>query len=572
MAAVSLFVPFRRCFRWALCRFDALPVKNGNLALLFIFLAVALSGTESVYVQVITTQRDFSPKLFESGSFLFLLCLDYLVPLTLAFLSRRTLFAYFAGQTFLSATLLHYTIFFYNPLTLSTIYHSMHGAASLGVDILGFARWDIIFEMGVLFCIKALLLQLGRTPDWSMPRFWGLRGILAVTCMAIIWVISNTIYGQTGLSLLWVDSRGHRTATERRLETGTREAVRSIGYLATWIGEWMSGTYRDTALIYAEMRCADPDEAFCRDTPPEQRAGANRPVWNGIPVPEPGNTVVLMQVESLDFASLGMRVNDRPVLPFLDALTKRSVTLRTFAPHKVGSCNSDYEILNGRVADQNVLYYTYIKEYPDSIIHTLERRGYATTMFHGLDGKLFNLREAYTAQGFSRLVFKEELCEAGYQPSSYIMKHVMDEHVLEAAGKAVNKEERQAQFIVTMSTHIPFIGAAPEFKSAGGTFARYVSSLNYFDMHFARYYETLPEGTLLILWGDHGSDVDYPPRYPRNGRQVPFIVHVKDGKSGLPAWTGNFEDVGKIPADGHIYTLCELAHYLRRVFMDNPLR
>ena len=559
MTASNAFSFCRRLFQRFCDWFASLPVRDGRLALAFIFLAVAVSGCESVYVQVATTNRELSAALFGEPSFIFLLCLDFLVPLTLAFLSRRTLFFYFAGQTFLSTVLLHYTIFFYNPLTLSTIYHSMHGAASLGVDIFGFARFDIIFAMGAVFCVKVFLLQLGRTPDWSMPRFWGLRGILAVTCMAVIWFISSTIYGRTGLSLLWVDSRGHRTATERRLESGTREAVRNIGYLATWVGEWMSGTYQDTALIYAEMRCDDPDEAFCRDLPPGT-APAERS-WNGLPVPVPGDTVVLMQVESLDFAALGMRVNGKPVLPFLESLTKESMTLRLFAPHKVGSSNSDYEILNGRVADQNVIYYSYIKEYPDSVIHALERAGYATSLFHGLDGKLFNLREAYAAQGVSHLFFKEEMREAGYKPSSYIMKHVLDEDVLAMAAKASAKGGRQAQFIITMTTHIPFIEPAPEFASAGGTFARYVSALRYFDRCLAEYYAALPEGALLVLWGDHGSDVDYPRQYLPNGRQVPFVVHVK----GNGSWMRSFEGAGKVPADGYIYTLCEMAHYLKRL-------
>ncbi len=435
----------------------------------------------------------------------------------------------------------------------------MHGAASLGIDIFGFARWDIILSMGVVFCVKVLLLQLGRTPDWSMPQFWGLRGILAVTCMAIIWLISSTIYGRTGLSLLWVDSRGHRTATERRMEAGTPEAVRNIGYVATWIGEWMSGTYSDTALIYAERRCHNPDAIYCGDP---EAAHASKPAWNGLPMPTPGQTVILMQVESLDFATLGMRVNNLPVLPFIESLTKDALTLRVFAPHKIGSSNSDYEILNARVADQNVIYYSYITEYPDSLIHKLDAAGYATSMFHGLERTLFNLRAAYTAQGFDRLFFREELRDAGYKPSRYIMNHVMDEDVFAYAASKLVRGERQVQFIVTMSTHIPFMEATPDFKSAGGTFARYVSSLRYFDRCFADYYAKMPEGTLLIVWGDYGSDVEYLRAYPPNERQVPFIVHVK----GDTGWMAGFSGAGKVPAVDRTYTLCELGHFLGRIF------
>lgn len=538
-------------------RFAALPVRNGRLAVFFLFLAVGVIGLESACVQTLTAYRTISADLVTTPSFVSLLALDMLVPLTVVLLSRRLLFAYCVVQCFLSVVLLHYTIFFYNPLTLSTIYHSMQGAASLGVDIFGFARWDIIMLGAVLLAVKVLLIQLGRTPDRRMPRLWNLRGITAVTCMAVIWVISSTIYGRTGLSVLWVDSRGHRTATERRMEEGTREAVRSIGYVATWIGEWMSGTYRDTALIYAEMRCADPDETYCREH------GRGKGTWHGLPVPPVGNVVVFVQVESLDYAALDMTVNGRAVTPFFNFLARRSVTAKAFAPHKVGSCNADYEILNGRVADQNVIYYSYIKEYPDSVIEKLAAAGYAPTVYHGLGGNLFNLREAYAAQGFQRFVFKEELLRKGYAASSLIMGHVRDEDVFAQAAEDMAEGGKRAQFIVTMTSHIPFIEALPVFKSAGGTFSRFVSSLHYVDQCLAAYYATLPEGALLVVWGDHGSDVPYPAGYPANTRHVPFIAHRK----GDISWLGMFADNTDMGAGANEreFTLCELAHYLRRL-------
>ncbi|MDL2306927.1 sulfatase-like hydrolase/transferase [Desulfovibrio sp. OttesenSCG-928-C06] len=638
--------------KWKL-RWRKLPVHNGWLALILLNLAVLISGLESAYVQAVTTYQAISLELFVTPSFIYLLCLDLLFPLIVALLSRRAFFVFLAGQCFLSTILLHYTIFFYNPLTLSTIFHSMQGAASLGIDIFGFARPDIIAACGALLALKVLLVQLSRAPERRMPRFWHLRGITAVSAMAVVFALSTIIYGKTGLSLIWVDSIGHRTASERRLDGGTTEAVRNIGYLATWIGEWMSGTYKDTELIYAERRCADPDATWSPDAAwsaekiadagllygTSQPGGAQgdscksesvmtqtsptalqavdtiaspshqpeKTGWNGLPLPPIGNTVVLLQVESLDFAALGMKVNGHPVLPFIDFLTQDSLLLRVFAPHKVGSSNSDYELLNGRIAEQNVIYYSYITEYPDSIIHLLAGSGYETSVFHGLGGNLFNLREAYRSQGFEHLYFKEELLEAGYKPGKYIMEHILDEDVFSMAaaklradsaprsfpvpaaestesqlsastagnagggmdspdanraavaqaarnhipaspsmsahgikvttpteGKEAATPGKRAQFIVTMSSHIPFMSPNPLFKSAGGSFSRYVSSLRYLDQCLAAYYSMLPEGTLLIIWGDHGSDVAYPEGLPQNSRHVPFMIHVK----GDTGWFG----------------------------------
>ena len=544
---------------------DPWKVESGAAAIFLVLLVVAMSGAEAAYVQVRTTNRVLSPELLTDISFLLLFSLDILVPLTVALLSRPAFIIYLIAQCFLSTILLHYTIFFYNTLTLSTIYHSMQGAASLGIDIFGFARWEIILTLGVLLVIKLFLVRVSLVRRVHMPKLWQMRGIAAVICMTVISWVVVTIYGKTGLGLTWVDATGHRPAAERRLEEGARESVRSIGYLATWLGEFFSGNYKDTALIYAEARCQDPDGGACPGRDGESGD------WQGLPLPPLGPTVIIIQAESLDFAVLDMKVNGRTVTPFLNHLARDSVTLKVFAPHKVGSCNSDYEILNGRVAEQNVIYYTYIKDYPDSLIHQLAGRGYAPTVFHGLSGGLFNLREAYAAQGFTGFQFKEEMLAEGYRPGPYIMEHIVDEDVFDNAAEHLPADGPAAQFIVTMSSHVPFLPAWPEYKSAGGTFARYASSMSYLDRCLGEFYQQLPEGALLIIWGDHGSDVEYPRGFAPGDRHVPLLVHVK----GREAWLSGLKNRGAgewparepgLAAGDRIFTLCELHFYLRRIF------
>ena len=590
-----------KAFRHISKRIHSLPVQNGWLAMLYLHIAVLMSGLESAYVQSTTAQQSMTPELFEQTSFLLLFSLDILVPLIVALVSRRLFIVFLAGQAVLDSILLHYNIFFYNPLTLSTIYHSAQGAATLGFDIFAFIRWDIVVALAALFFIKVFFIQLSRTPDTRMPWFWPMRGVAAFAYLAVVCWIFVVIYGMTGLSMAWVDSQGHRNASERRMEAGgAREAVLHIGYVATWIGEWMSGTYKDTSLIYQEMRCEDPGDFLC--SKPEHGAHAAPPTvsstasplmspsrtWGGLPVPPVGNTVVFVQVESLDFAALNMSVNGHAVLPFIDRLARQSVVLKTFAPHKVGSSNSDYEILNARIASENVMYYSYIKEYPDSLMRILKDKGFHPAVFHGMSGDLFNLRGAYAALGIERFFFKEELMQAGYAPSTLIMDQIKDEDVFDMAASQLVDGEREAQFIITLSSHIPFMKPMSIFADAGGRFARYVSSLRYMDMCLAAYYTQLPEGTVLAIWGDHGSDVSYPKAFPENSRHVPFILHVK----GSTAWLAEHDPTCPLPGgsetldaeyqslppalrpvteeDSHglasrrIYSLCELSHYLHR--------
>jgi len=540
-------------------------VANGWLAIFMVLLVVGLSGLEAAYAQVNTTNRIISPELFSDKSFLLLLCLDILVPLTIALLSKWAFVFYLTAQCFLSCILLHYRIFFYNTLTLSTIYHSLQGAASLGIDIFGFARPEIIVILGLLLLLKLFLVQISMAPRPRMPKVFQLRGLSAVAAMTVICWVVMIIYGKTGLTQHWVDFKGHRPAVERRLEEGARESVRNIGYVATWFGELISGTYSDTSLIYAEVSCPDPDGKSCLEGAEDE--GKN---WMGLPLPPLPSQVIMIQAESLDYAALDLRVNGLEVIPFLNGLARQSLLLRAFAPHKVGSCNSDYEILNSRIAEQNVLYYSYIKEYPDSVIRPLAEKGYRPAVFHGLGGGLFNLREAYEAQAFEEFHFKEDLLEEGYQPGPYIMEHILDEDLFRSAAGHLSDEVPKAQFIITMTSHVPFIPARPEFKSVGGSFARYVSSLNYLDRTLAEFYQKLPEGTLVVIWGDHGSDVDYPRGFVPGDRHVPFLVHVKGNDEWLKGLgqlaTKELLSGRKPSADGRVHSLCQLSHYLRCLF------
>lgn len=539
------------------------------MAVFLVLLVVVASGLEAAYVQVETTNRAFSLELLAQASFLRLLALDLLLPLTVALLSPLAFALYLIAQCFLSVILLHYTIFFYNTLTLSTIYHSMQGAASLGIDIFGFARWEIILVLGLLLVIKLFVVHVTMVRRLKMPKAFAFRGAGAVCLMTVATWLVMDIYGRTGLSQTWVDFKGHRPAAERRLEEGARESVENIGYVATWLGEFFSSNYKDTTLIYAETCCADPDGGACRRAAGDALGGLR---WRGLPLPPLPETVIMIQAESLDFDILDMRVSGLVVTPFLNYLARRSMVLDVFAPHKVASCNSDYELLNGRVADQNVVYYTYIKNYPDSAIGLLKEKGYRPAVFHGLGGGLFNLREAYALQGFEEFHFKEELLNEGYKGSSLIMEHVLDGDVLKSAARALeNRDGPKAQFIVTMSSHVPFMKAAEPFKRVGGSFARYVTSLNYLDGQLADFYQKLPEGALLIIWGDHGSDVTYLKGFGPARRHVPFIVHVKGGdewvmESRRQAQQDRDSEWQPSLAIGQGFSLCELSYYLGCLF------
>lgn len=530
------------------------PVKSGGAALFFLLLSVLVSGSEAFYVQTLSLHHMVTRESFGDMANAGLLVIDFLVPLSLCLLSRGAYLVFITAQTLASSVILHYGSFFYNALTLSTIYHSMQGLSYLGESVFMFLKADILLVLTLVFAVKALFLWLSALPHAAMPALWRMRGVAALSGLMLISVMIFWEHGRAGILSMWTDASTHRTAEARRTQEGTRESVRHLGYLATWAGEWISGVYRDTGLIYAERKCPDPHAAYL------QRHPEDTGTWSGFPLPPRTRRIVMIQVESLDFAALSFTFQGRPVMPFLRSLLPSSLLLKAFAPHKVGSSNSDYELLNGRVAEQNVMYYSYIRDYPDSVIHRLAERHPAA--FHGLEGNLFNLRGAYALMGFDRTFFKEELLEAGYPASSLTMNHVADEHVLDAAARYLEEGRGSAVFVVTMSSHIPFMDPNPGLLPSGGMFARYVSSLRYVDACLEAFYARLPEDTLFVLWGDHSSDIPYPDGMAANGKHVPFLVNVR----GNDAWLKC-----PVPVQEEPFTLCGLSHLLRRL-MQEPQR
>ena len=522
------------------------PVRHGGLALCFLLLSVVVSGTEAFLVQTYSIHHVMSRESVRNTVTCSLLLIDVLAPLAVALLSRKAYLILLIGQTVVSAVVLHYGSFFYNTLTLSTIYHSMQGLSYLGGSTFVFVKPELVRLLALVLGLKLVLLWLSRGTCVVMPGLWRMRGVVAVACFMLLSITVFWEHGRSGILSLWTGEGPHRTAVDRRSQEGTRESVRHLGYLATWAGEWISGVYKDTSLIYAEKRCPDPDELFRKQHPESADA------WCGHPLPPAFGHLAMIQVESLDFSALSMRVNDIRVMPFLHSLLSSSLVLKAFAPHKVGSANSDYELLNGREADQNVMYYSYIRDYPDSVVHVAESMHPA--VFHGLEGNLFNLREAYRLMGFGETFFKEELVEEGYPVSSLVMDQVADEHVLDAAARYLEEGRGRAVFVVTMSSHIPFMDPWPPFGPGGGMFIRYASSLHYVDACLADFYARLPAGTLFVLWGDHGSDVTYPSGMKPNGRYVPFLVNVK----GNDAWLA-----GKGKPEERSFTLCSLSWFLR---------
>ena len=314
---------------------------------------------------------------------------------------------------------------------------------------------------------------------------------------------------------------------------GTWESVGGIGsvygYLPTWAAELAFTS--DSALVSRAIDRAEQDA--------KQDRGAPLRTEGSFPVRD---RIVFLQVESLDEAAIEFRIGGREVTPFLNQLARRSFRYVVQAPKGTGSCDADFEALMGRLGSADIPTYKIVGyPYAKSFVEHLERLGYETAAVHGVTGGFFNRREPYQAMGFDRLTFREEFARDKLAPvESWTVE---DHHLLAYAARQLNaRPGRQFQLVITASSHIPYpVEQSRKVFFPGGTRNEetYFDSIHYVDDSIRRFYEALPRGTTLVLYGDHTSQianpaVSYAQRMRAGVGCVPFfIVDVGEDLSSL---------------------------------------
>ncbi len=344
------------------------------------------------------------------------------------------------------------------------------------------------------------------------------------------------------ICLILLGVQAHKAISHKRIGRFVSEQgfsnidahFKRYGYLFTWGVELATGRPFASRQIYQEQTCRD-------------EAAQNLPIF---PV---WDKIVFIQTESLDFGLLGLKDGAETVAPFLTALAKKSLVLRMDGAKVMASANSDYELLNSRIASQNVIYYSYIAAYPDSLINLLRGKGYEASVFRGLRGEYMGLRDVYPRLGFNHLYFAEELAEAGLpKRSDMFMDQVPDAELFKFALQKAQKPGPFVHFIITITMHGGNPPMSGRFAEAG-----YTGDCAYYDEALAGYINNLPADCTVFIYGDHQS-------YNGANRNmtVPFIIY-QTGRdmSALQSQT---------PAQT-VFSRCEISNYLRRLFtMDQP--
>jgi len=261
--------------------------------------------------------------------------------------------------------------------------------------------------------------------------------------------------------------------------------------------------------------------------------------------------VVVVQVESLDNAVIDYCVGDKPVVPFLNSLQKNSLLYRIWANHRYASATADFEMLNGIPPLDGVFNYQ-IPDMPynTSLPRFFGEQGYETFCFHGVRGSFFNRLPAFMAMGFDHLIFRDDIVKAvkeGKYPiqdefSEAQLKQYLndawlrDNVVFKAALREIQSpsERKRFFFVITVTSHNPYrTGHIEEadklIPNEMSMNDRYLNSIHTVDGWLRSFFEGLPHGTLLVIYGDHTPGFrggTYVSDTEGNREFVPCFLHV----------------------------------------------
>ncbi len=395
--------------------------------------------------------------------------------LLLSLLKTRYVIVLLAISAFVDGAILSFYSIFQRSLSWLTISkQSGEGAAVAGVALELAAPY-----LGLIAAVSVLMVYLHQRwrRDWVQPQ----GGVVAAG--SLVWLSCFL-----GLNL------DHKPLERLATFESADGIAFSYGFLLTWMGE---SYYIDDSDMSADAieTLHRPAERLLERLPPQSL----------------GDKLAVVQVESLDDALMEFSIQGQEVTPFLNQARKGGNYFRLQAPKRNGSCDSDFTLLFGGWPSQKTIPYR-IKNFPfeKSIIRGLEQRGIFTSLYHGVNGTFFERRAAFSKMGFSAIKFREELIK----DHDLVDPQWTLPDGLVFASLAQARQDKTAffEFMITGTSHVPFYFSLQGherrfFPKSNDQNEQYFDSMNYVDTSIRHYIEGLPEGTLVLIYGDHWSSV-----------------------------------------------------------------
>ncbi|MFB9327302.1 LTA synthase family protein [Paenibacillus aurantiacus] len=274
-----------------------------------------------------------------------------------------------------------------------------------------------------------------------------------------------------------------------------------------------------------------------------------------------GSNVILIQLEAFQNFMIGQRIGGQEVTPNMNKLIEESLYFNRFYHQTSQGRTSDADLAANASLQPMItgsVFIRYAQHETDSLASALKKQGYSPNVFHAYDGGFWNRNTMYSNMGYDHFYNRKDFTidePLGWSlgDNSFFRQSV-----------DIMKETKQPfySFLISLSSHHPFplpkdyqtldVG---EFK--GTIFGDYLEAAHYVDSSVGHMIEQLKkEGlwdkSIFLFYGDHDNSIrdwSYFEKFlgrPLNEvdqynvlKQVPFIVHVPDGKL-----TGVHEEVG----------------------------
>ncbi len=260
-------------------------------------------------------------------------------------------------------------------------------------------------------------------------------------------------------------------------------------------------------------------------------------------VPQQPNIIVVMNESLSDFDLVGELPLTQDVLPFIHSMNENCIKGKALASVCGGyTCQSEWEFLTGNsmaFLPVSAIPYLQFIDYPtESIATSLKEIGYQTTAIHPYHGIEWKRDHNYPLLGFDAFITGEEFGEVTEEmletlPSDvdeslyfgdleYIRGFVSDaENYRKVIEVMEEKESGTPQFIfnITIQNHGAYGYEGDDFEAiefcegAEPDINQYLTVAHESDRAFEEliaYFETYPEDTIILLFGDHQPALEMP--------------------------------------------------------------
>lgn len=402
----------------------------------------------------------------------------------------------------LSLLILAYNQYFHSVLSIYFAFTTVKE----GLRVVGFALQFIpSFVWGLLVC--ALIIKIiwifNITPQPSKFRW---RGIALSVCLFILIILAIQF-----TSFKFINNN-----------YSIKRMVYAYGYTISLINDILQ--VPEMSEITKEVnqhQAISPDRLWKKES-----------LW---PV---GEKIVVIQLESFDYNILNYEIHGSEVSPYLNQLARNSRLFKIVSYHSISTADMDFAVLSGGLPSSRMVSYKIPGiSYNNSLPRFLSQNGFYTVSFHGNTGDFFNRKVNFQRMGFDEVFFREDLKNMRLAHSYW---GVRDAEIFRlSCQKILASDKPEFHFIITLDSHAPFDLITDQEKEIFPKSKRwqenYFNSMRVLDRNVKNYIESLPSGTMVILYGDHTSKVNYgnfqAARYGETD-YVPCIVHIH--KSSVP--------------------------------------